>query len=321
MKFRLSFVITGRARRGLFSSSTSTSPDKSQLNPIVFLGFYSPSISDLLPGSFQEAMGNVVAKVLNQMRLHFYLLLTFKPSTRDLDWNVRKFRFGIPLYFKRTPRLTSTEAHALKYLNAALPSLPIPRLIDWFQHDGATYTIMTYLRGKPLLDVCDDLSRDEIVKIIHDVRDVLQDLWTLKQPASIAGMTMMSASGHGLPDPRTFREEFGGPYCDSVACFEAQMEVYWPSEETKRILSEDPVSWVHTDLRLQNVLVHERRMSGIIDWEDSGWLPRQWQLHVLRNLGFCCFGTWLETWKNDIRFQDDLENAYTTSRPLLLYPL
>ena len=43
----------------------------------------------------------------------------------------------------------------------------------------------------------------------------------------------------------------------------------------------DAIVYVHADLRSYNILVKDGRSSRIIDWENSGWLPRHWQLHVM----------------------------------------
>ena len=57
--------------------------------------------------------------------------------------------------FKRTDRLFSTEADALGFLNRVAPRLPIPKLIDSFQLDGASYAIFTKIAGTTLLELPD----------------------------------------------------------------------------------------------------------------------------------------------------------------------
>ena len=39
---------------------------------------------------------------------------------------------------------------------------------------------------------------------------------------------------------------------------------------------------MHAVLRSRNILAKDGRLSGIIVWENSGWLPRRWQLYVMR---------------------------------------
>lgn len=36
------------------------------------------------------------------------------------------------------------------------------------------------------------------------------------------------------------------------------------------------IVFTHADLNMRNVLVHNGRLSGIVDWENSGWFPEYW---------------------------------------------
>ncbi|EIN06651.1 hypothetical protein PUNSTDRAFT_136498 [Punctularia strigosozonata HHB-11173 SS5] len=412
-----------------------------------------------------------VRRALAHLRLRLYLALSrpageppfslasgVAASTNYLapvqtDANVRYFRFGIPLVLKRTPRGVSTEADALRFLNARLPDLPIPRLLDVVTvsepvvypsdrpiedvidgdetEDGGdpepatrtfTYTLLTRLPGvrmSELMDASPDALTDaDTARIVRDVRGVIDRLWSLSPdrspaPHSEAGTSassghiiglpptgphddgghvhavMLSASGHGLPDPLKFHaaaeESLAGPFPSTLACYAymagtsdpaalpdllAHPPTYRPApsppnctttkpaetaddlapEAALAVLAADPVVWVHTDLRLQNILVRRDpssggawRLSGIVDWQDSGWLPRHWQLHVLRRPHWGCRGAWLRIWlgagwiesgveadsevESDTsvaaigRFDEATERAYEVSKRLLVYPL
>lgn len=92
------------------------------------------------------------------------------------------------------------------------------------------------------------------------------------------------------------------------------------SPEFLKPILEDPVVYVHGDLAMQNVLVHNGRVSGIIDWEDSGWFPRHWMVHKLRTPRPGCEGFWLRYWIFH-RFDPVMEDAYDTGlcEDMLLY--
>ncbi|KAI0316567.1 kinase-like domain-containing protein [Amylostereum chailletii] len=245
---------------------------------------------------------------------------------RDDEPRTSFFRFGIPYVLKRTPRTVSTEADALRYLNRVAPHLPIPKLIDSFKVDGATYTLMTQLPGRRLLDVA-ELEPSELITVTQDILSILNELWRLPQPSSCAGQVMMSASGHGLPHPATLYEALGGPYASTVECYNSMimqksgMAAHPP--EMSKALADDPVVWVHTDLRMQNILVENGRVTGVVDWEDAGWLPKHWQLHSLRLPCWGAQGAWVRFWINDFVFDEITEVAYRTSLApgVLLYPL
>jgi hypothetical protein len=42
----------------------------------------------------------------------------------------------------------------------------------------------------------------------------------------------------------------------------------------------DTIIYMHCDLQSHHILVKDGRLSDIVDWENSGWLPLHWQLQV-----------------------------------------
>ncbi|OBZ69524.1 hypothetical protein A0H81_10490 [Grifola frondosa] len=264
-----------------------------------------------------------VKRLLLRCKLRLYLLLSrpfFCEPPDVYEPNVYFFRFGIPLVLKRTCRTVSTEADALRFLNRATPTSPIPKLIDSFQVDGATYTLMTKLPGRPLLKM-DELSPKELSLVTGDILTILDELWRIPQPMSLASQVMSSASGHGLPHPVFFREEIAGPYGSTIDCYESmQINTSKQSPEVLKPIIDDAIVWVHTDLTMRNVLIENGRVSGIIDWEDAGWLPRHWLLHILRRPRPGCQGIWVRFWINDYRFDPAIEDAYNASKTMIIYP-
>lgn len=84
-----------------------------------------------------------------------------------------------------------------------------------------------------------------------------------------------------------------------------------------RTVEADRIVWVHRNLRWQNILVHNGRLSGIIDWENSGWFPCHWQLHALRYVRGCPIRV-CAMWK-DMKFPPETEAAYQASMSLIYY--
>lgn len=265
-----------------------------------------------------------LGRLLRRTGLCLGLLLTLPND--EYEPRTYMFRFGIPLVMKVTHRTISTEADALRYLNQVAPRLPIPKLISSFELDGKVYTIMTKLRGHRLLDKWPQLSTKQCTDVIvKEVTTILYQLWDVSQPSDIKGKVMMSASGDGLPHPRTLRESLGGPYSSTLECYDSMSDTKMSnvSPHISTALTQDPIVWVHTDLRMQNILVDdEGHVTGIVDWEDSGWLPRHWQLHILRRPQWGCMGAWVVYWQSEFRCDDVTEKAYDASLDgVLVYPL
>ncbi|TCD61135.1 hypothetical protein EIP91_009000 [Steccherinum ochraceum] len=242
-------------------------------------------------GRYDSFYARFFSPLLCRFKLGLYTLLTY-PSAHACEFSTRFFRLGIPLVFKRTDRLISTEADALQFLNGVVPHLPIPKLVDTFQLDGATYTVMTRLPGCDL-EKSAESSPEAMEMISQDVIGILDELWRIPRPSHLPLGAMLSASGHGLPHPKSFREVIAGPYDDARLLYESMgVTTSDLDSETLDTITNDPMVFVHTDLRMQNVLVHKGRVSGIIDWEDAGWLPRHWLLHILRRPRPGCRGIW-----------------------------
>lgn len=261
---------------------------------------------------------------MESSRLFMYHLLS-TPTSFD---NIRYFKFDIPLVLKRSAQTISTEADALRFLNNCGLDLPVPRILDSIVVGGQTFTLMTRISGELLIDKFDALSDAQLDTIIQDVFAVLRSLWTLRQSTQDSGKVMLSASGHGLPSPAQMFEELEGPYDSILECYapmashlvgsEAELRKLYPAA-TEALLN-DAIVYVHADLRSHNILVKDGRLSGIIDWENSGWLPRHWQLHVMRRL---CPSTRGKLWKliNDVRGPEESEVAFIESKSLLYYHL
>jgi aminoglycoside phosphotransferase len=261
---------------------------------------------------------------MESSRLFMYHVLS-TPTSFD---NIRYFKFGIPLVLKRSTRTISTEADALRFLNNCGLDLPVPRILDNIVVGGQTFTLMTRISGELLIDKFEALSDAQLETIVQDVFAVLRSLWTLQQPTQDSGKVMLSASGHGLPSPVLMFDELEGPYDSILECYlhmachlvdsEAELQQLYPA--ACQALLSDPIVYVHVDLWSHNILVRDGRLSGIIDWENSGWLPRHWQLHVMRRSCASTRGK-LRKLINDVKGPDESEVAYRESKSLLRYHL
>lgn len=258
----------------------------------------------------------------------FFSRLLILGLTRPLPntHNIRTFRFNIPWIVKITQRTTSTEAHALRYLRSVGLDIPIPRLILSCVYRGTTYTVMTRVPGTNMMHAIrqGNLTPNVVKTVASEVSIALGELDTLRQSPSDAGKVMMSASGHDLPDPVVFFEDRSGPY-PSVIELWAHCGDYSDlaemtgdvDQETLDIMAADPIRYVHPDMRLYNIIVRDGHLSGIIDWEDSGWFPSSWQVHTLRWPRIGCSGPWLQYWL-EYWFSEEAEAAYVASKSFLI---
>ena len=140
---------------------------------------------------------------------------------------------------------------------------------------------------------------------------------------------MLSASGHGLPYPLTFFDTYWGPCPSVLNCYfsmSANLSIDcdkpWSEEEfvarhgdAIRAVTVDRIVWVHRDLRCQNILVRNGRLSEIINWENSGC---HWQLHAMRNVRVAYPKSICAMWE-DAEFPPETEAEFQASKTLPYY--
>ncbi|KAF9072299.1 kinase-like protein [Rhodocollybia butyracea] len=273
--------------------------------------------------------------LLRRLRLAFYTLISRTSLAAFEKPDIHFFRFGIPLVMKCTRRTFSTEAHALVFLGSTGLKLPIPHLLDSVELDGNTYTVMTLMKGVPLFDATlhNNLGNPEHpIPIKYDA--IATALWTLEQPLKDKGKVMLSASGHGLPDPIQFFEHYMNPqpsvlelYYHITRHLDEEGRPQWTTKhllqaypEPMQAVLDDEVAWVHADLKMHNVMIDPTtgEFVGILDWEDSGWRPRHWQVLCLRWYGRAQQGCFANCFRR-MRFPDKTEKAYDAMPKLLCY--
>jgi Phosphotransferase enzyme family len=259
---------------------------------------------------------------LNHIRLCAYRLL----STTTPFPNIRYFIFGIPLVLKYSTGTVSGEADALRFLNNCDLDLPIPRIVDSFVVGQYAYILMTKIEGDMLVHKLETMSDEQLRVIVEDLFTVLRKLWTLQQPKQDVGKVMLSASGRGMPSPVLLFADSEGPF-DSILEFYVYMSrhLFDSVEEFKELypnasqtIMSDNIVYVHADLRSHNILVKDGRLSGIVDWENSGWLPLHWQLHVIRRACPSTRGRFRKLLDNT-KGPSESEAAFEACKPLLHY--
>ncbi|KAF8908313.1 kinase-like protein [Mucidula mucida] len=272
--------------------------------------------------------------LFDQTRLLLYTFLSHPIS--DDKPTLRVFRFGIPLVMKCSPRLHSTESHALGFLHSTGRNLPIPRVVDTLIIGGHTYTVMTRIKGITLgaaIHFGIVSAPEQFQRIAVAVRDTVLRLWSIEQCEADKGRVMLSASGDGLPDPAQFFVGYTGPYPSVLQLYfymTPHLDEFgrpaWTAahmakahEDAVLAVTSDAVSWVHPDLRVQNIIVHPSTgdFMGIVDWEDSGWRPRHWQVFGLRHYGIYMPPCMANCFRQ-MRFPDATELAWAEMFKLLM---
>ncbi|KAK8224934.1 kinase-like domain-containing protein [Phyllosticta capitalensis] len=225
----------------------------------------------------------LIHKQLSEFSIHYYCPWLGIPASNQL----MQLPFGLALKWSDG---TLVE-EVLAILMARDAGLPPHALI---------FISMTRLPGDDLGQVYDKLSQVEREKVLEDVKCVFTVIrnW----PSSWGDTRICSPSGAGIRSIRVPHHRI--PPCenkdelidflistasnfdfDSAKDFEKAMA----AANSLRSMPHQVV-FSHGDLKPHNIMVHQGRVSGIIDFESAGWYPEFWDFTTARR--FCRKELW-----------------------------
>ncbi|KJA15995.1 hypothetical protein HYPSUDRAFT_207407 [Hypholoma sublateritium FD-334 SS-4] len=195
---------------------------------------------------------------------------------------------------------------------------------------------MTRIPGDTLLNqfLKGAITEEQITAVINEVYDIVRELWSLSPPPQYADVVMCHPSGHGLPTVLEEMQDLIGPlpiidlyvhHTFGIAeskPWTGEALMLQEAERMGKVLADDKRVYVHCDLRPHNIMVTaDGKLSGILDWENSGWHARHWQVLVLRTtLGYLNPPP-LSKWWNNIKFEPEVEEAHSAGWSLILRPV
>ncbi|PMB73316.1 hypothetical protein BM221_000737 [Beauveria bassiana] len=175
--------------------------------------------------------------------------------------------------------LDPNEADGLKVANEA--NIPSPRLHNVIRQPRQLEISMDYVPGQTLEELWPNMSTDEKKSAATQLREIIEQMQAIEPPPNYIGR----CSGTGVRDTRG-RFTYDGPVCKD----EAEFNEYLISSLFSKIPSvlrtafrdhlqtDHRIVFTHGDLAPRNIIMQDGKISGIIDWEDSGWYPEYWEL-------------------------------------------
>ncbi|KAG5787589.1 hypothetical protein H9Q69_013335 [Fusarium xylarioides] len=195
---------------------------------------------------------------------------------------VQQLPFGIYLKTKNIEdhRALENEFETLQLIRSQT-QIPVPRPLDLLSDTEASYLLTATLPGQRLGSYMDILSDHDLEIFASDIQRHLTQL--------------RSISRHGTPK-HEITNAIGGPCYDYriVAAHNYDKErgdFYGPFTDEEDINNTlrtpalpnifhsmgHEIVFTHSDINMRNILVHNGRISGIVDWENSGWFPDYWE--------------------------------------------
>lgn len=190
-----------------------------------------------------------------------------------------------------------TEYHTLQYLAENAPDLPIPKPHGLIMLGRIGVMFMSYVPGTALDQVWSHLSREGKLSIQKQLEEIFSRLRSLRQED---GIELGGVRGEGVKDYRIMETLAYKGITTARGFNELQFSAKHRASPSyvkllRVFLEEDHESlqgsvFTHGDLKKSNVMVQEDPgnagfyvVTGVIDWEDSGFYPEYYESTRLSN--------------------------------------
>lgn len=192
------------------------------------------------------------------------LRLVHEGGTMSAVWAIGDNAFCKVKYWKPE---TPSESETIEYVRRNAPLVPIPEVIySWIDRERS-FLILRRVQGTTLRDSWETLSPAQQDSILDDVVRLCDVL------ASITSTQLQNVQGGPVLEPylahskRDLLEPMGVSDCKRYF-FRADLH---PNPNVG-----EQFHLYHPDLGPGNIIVSNKKISGIIDWEAAGFYPRFW---------------------------------------------
>ncbi|KAL4883037.1 kinase-like protein [Aspergillus karnatakaensis] len=201
-----------------------------------------------------------------RLRILCYTLLgTMGRKLYPLEAELWAQRLPFGLYVKECTRAPANEPHTLKLIENCT-SIPAPRLIDAWEHNGRHQILMTRVPGARVGDICHLMSYTEREQFAEDVRACVEQL--RKIPNTTPYLICDSLGGQ-IRDHRVPNDGLGGPlkteddFNDFLTSHLGAPFSGFAELEKLTVRKHEHFYFTHSDLHPSNLLVVNGRLSGI----------------------------------------------------------
>ncbi|KAI2820995.1 hypothetical protein CBS63078_1696 [Aspergillus niger] len=219
------------------------------------------------------------------------------PNNTIFNWGgVKIAKISSEIVVKFGPHVTLTEAKNMVFVEDNTRTVPVPKVFAYYTHGpfnrdaddyGSlydTYIFMSFIEGQSLDRVWETYDSITKAQISTQLKDYIGEL---RQIGNGNGSYYIGSVGPGpVTDPILENYHNKGPFTSEdefnntlVKAYQAQA----PKRHIKNLLSgmlsqrKHRTVFTHGDLRLANIMVNDGYVTGIVDWEFSGWYPEYWE--------------------------------------------
>ena len=193
--------------------------------------------------------------------------------------------FDDELVFKTGGRVRRAEEVALRLVKDHT-DVPVPDLGSSYYtaHEGRL--CMSYIPGRPLNASWDRLDDTTKERLCHDIWSMIEKLRRIPKPSELQHLFLCLADGSNSHDVLVTDLPEHQKLLDDEAVRNRIYERYYEcngrkyEKELPDMLPRAETSvFTHGDVAPRNIMfdLDTQRITGIIDWENSGWYPDYWE--------------------------------------------
>lgn len=210
------------------------------------------------------------------------------------------------------------DGRVLRYLPVPVPQIDGVWLrwgTYWHKSNETKYcVVMRRAKGVPLAEVWDQMSVINQEQVVSTLRKYIKAMREIEQPAALEGL-ICSFTGGAMQDEGLTSFEPVGPFTPS-GFVEYLLDTWYEDKQAREKANyRDQLSnpklitpvLTHGDLHPYNIVVdkdkrtREYKITGIIDWTTSGWLPMYWEAYKARPTHPGCWDKVVERFAGDFK--------------------
>lgn len=180
---------------------------------------------------------------------------------------------------KSGKRIAVGEAEALKI--AARAGIPAPSVHDVHSASNGEGRIrMDYIEGQSLDKLWPDMCAVQRKEVTRQLREIVEKMRCVVPPPNLIG----ACDGTEIRDTRLYFTYHSAPCHDEggfndflLSSLYKQVPPLVRKAFSSRLRTNHRIVLSHCDLTPRNILVKDGRITGLVDWEDSGWYPEYWE--------------------------------------------
>ncbi|CRL22355.1 Protein kinase-like domain [Penicillium camemberti] len=204
---------------------------------------------------------------------------------------VKIARISPEIVVKFGSHVTLAEAKNMMFAKQNTETLPVPKIFACYSYGPInrdiedhgslfdTYIFMSFVESQTLDKVWESYDEDTKAHVTNQLKEYLLELRQIRNGSYIGSANSGPVTDQILEsyhDRLTLRKIFNNAIIDAY-------QSKAPKRQIKNFLSgmlcqnNHQIVFTHGDLRLQNIMVNDGSVSGILYWEFSGWYPEYWE--------------------------------------------